>query len=306
MPPEDAFKALADPTRRRVLQLLQGGPQPAGRLAEQFEISWPSFSRHLSVLRAAGLVRAERSGQRVIYSLNREAVMAVTEQVQEATRAEPMQLLPSPGEMDFRRTPQTEGIMRACLEEAALLGASRCGTHHVLLAVLKDDTSVAAHVASSAGLTYPVAREAAIRLFGSAKPATEWQNIPFEWEAKDLISGTVYGTAMRLGHRTISSGTYLVSLLREDVPAEDQMSRVPGNAARVIAECGTNVLDLRDTLQARLTEQPALDDLTSEVEYLRIAAAANHERAWTQFVGLERLLAEVAERVNRLEAEEHR
>jgi DNA-binding transcriptional ArsR family regulator len=301
VPPGDAFKALADPTRRRVLQLLQSGAQPAGRLAEQFEMSWPSFSRHLAVLRAAGLVTSERSGQRVIYSLNREAVMAVTEQVQEVSRAEPMELLPSPGVMDFRGTPQSEGIGRASLMEAAMLGAERCGTHHVLLAVLRDDTSLAAQVAASAGLTYDAARAAAVRLFGSAKARDDWRHVPFEWETKDMISGTVFGTALRLGHRTISSGTYLVSLLRENVPSENQMSRGPGKAAQVIAEAGIDTLSLRDALQARLTEHPAMDDLASEVEYLRMAAAANREMNWNLFVGLERLINDLETRVKQLE-----
>jgi ArsR family transcriptional regulator len=65
----DAYKALADPTRRRVLKLLRDDDLPAGAIAEQFEMSWPSVSRHLGLLTSAGLVEARRQGQQVIYSL---------------------------------------------------------------------------------------------------------------------------------------------------------------------------------------------------------------------------------------------
>jgi ArsR family transcriptional regulator len=65
----DAYKALADPTRRKILKLLRDDEMPAGAIAEQFDMSWPSVSRHLSVLTHAGLVEARRQGQQVIYSL---------------------------------------------------------------------------------------------------------------------------------------------------------------------------------------------------------------------------------------------
>jgi ArsR family transcriptional regulator len=64
----DAYKALADPTRRQILKLLREDDLPAGVIAEQFDMSWPSVSRHLNVLTAAGLVQATRRGQRLIYS----------------------------------------------------------------------------------------------------------------------------------------------------------------------------------------------------------------------------------------------
>jgi ArsR family transcriptional regulator, repressor of sdpIR and other operons len=65
----DAYKALADPTRRKILKLLRDDDLPAGVIADQFEMSWPSVSRHLGVLTLAGLVEARRQGQQVIYSL---------------------------------------------------------------------------------------------------------------------------------------------------------------------------------------------------------------------------------------------
>ncbi|NMB45613.1 MAG: winged helix-turn-helix transcriptional regulator [Firmicutes bacterium] len=63
------FKALSDPNRRKILQLLRGGDLTPGELAEHFEISKPSVSHHLSILKQAGLVSDERQGQNIIYSL---------------------------------------------------------------------------------------------------------------------------------------------------------------------------------------------------------------------------------------------
>jgi len=64
------FKALADPTRRRILQLLRRGDLTAGEIADQFPISQPSISHHLNLLKQAGLVQDERWGQHIVYSLN--------------------------------------------------------------------------------------------------------------------------------------------------------------------------------------------------------------------------------------------
>ena len=68
--PGEGFKALADPTRRRILELLREGNCTAGELAEHFDISKPSLSHHLSTLKSAGLVTDERHGQSIVYSLN--------------------------------------------------------------------------------------------------------------------------------------------------------------------------------------------------------------------------------------------
>lgn len=64
------FKALADPTRRAILKRLQHGSETAGDLADEFTISRPSLSHHFNVLKAADLVRTERRGQHIVYSLN--------------------------------------------------------------------------------------------------------------------------------------------------------------------------------------------------------------------------------------------
>ena len=64
------FKALADPTRRRILQVLKAGPMGAGEIAEHFPIGKSTLSAHFAVLREAGLVGSEKSGKNITYWLN--------------------------------------------------------------------------------------------------------------------------------------------------------------------------------------------------------------------------------------------
>ncbi|MEZ0485159.1 autorepressor SdpR family transcription factor [Fibrella aquatica] len=64
------FKALNDPTRRQMLELLRKGDLTAGDIADQFAMSKPSISHHLDLLRQAGLVDSTKSGQFVTYTLN--------------------------------------------------------------------------------------------------------------------------------------------------------------------------------------------------------------------------------------------
>jgi DNA-binding transcriptional ArsR family regulator len=69
-PSNGAFRALADQTRREIVSLLHSGPRTSGEIASQFDSSWPTISRHLAVLRDAGLVLPERQGQEIYYELN--------------------------------------------------------------------------------------------------------------------------------------------------------------------------------------------------------------------------------------------
>jgi len=66
----DAFKALSDPTRRKIIQLLKDRDLTAGEIADCFSISKPSISHHLNVLKQARLLQDERQGQNIVYSLN--------------------------------------------------------------------------------------------------------------------------------------------------------------------------------------------------------------------------------------------
>ena len=68
------FKALNDPTRREILQLLQERDMTAGEIVERFKISGPSISHHLDLLKQAKLVIAEKEGQYIYYSLNTTVV----------------------------------------------------------------------------------------------------------------------------------------------------------------------------------------------------------------------------------------
>jgi len=68
------FKALNDPTRRQILEMLQEKDLTAGEIADQFKISFPSISHHLDLLKQAKLVTSEKDGQYVYYSLNTTVV----------------------------------------------------------------------------------------------------------------------------------------------------------------------------------------------------------------------------------------
>ena len=64
------FNALADPTRREIIALLKRGPKTSGEIAAHFSSAWPTISRHLSVLKDADIIVAERNGNRISYELN--------------------------------------------------------------------------------------------------------------------------------------------------------------------------------------------------------------------------------------------
>ena len=102
------FAALADPTRRAILSMLAKGDLTAGEIADAFEMTKPSISHHLSVLKSADLVEARRAGQRVVYSLDttvlEDAIAGLMDLVQVGE--------PGPGEdgnTDRRRDERTRG-----------------------------------------------------------------------------------------------------------------------------------------------------------------------------------------------------
>ena len=68
----DVFRALSDPTRRQILQELKAGERAAGDIAAQFPISGPSISRHLAILKSAGLIAERRDANRILYRLEAE------------------------------------------------------------------------------------------------------------------------------------------------------------------------------------------------------------------------------------------
>lgn len=66
----ELFKSLADPTRRQIVLMLRDGDMAAGDIAARFDMTWPTISHHLNVLKDSDLVLVERQGQNLIYSLN--------------------------------------------------------------------------------------------------------------------------------------------------------------------------------------------------------------------------------------------
>jgi ArsR family transcriptional regulator, repressor of sdpIR and other operons len=85
-PSNGAFRALADPTRRDILTMLRSGPRTSGEIATRFDSSWPTISRHLSVLRDADLVLTERKGQEIYYELNTSVFQDLVQHLMEWTK----------------------------------------------------------------------------------------------------------------------------------------------------------------------------------------------------------------------------
>ncbi len=78
---DKTYKALADPTRRKILALLRDRDRTAGEIADEFPIAWASVSHHLGALKEAGLVLAEREGQFIRYSLNTTVFQELIQQL---------------------------------------------------------------------------------------------------------------------------------------------------------------------------------------------------------------------------------
>ena len=93
--PNSTFVALADPTRRRILEILRQGGQTAGNIAAGFDVSWPAISRQLRILKAAGLVWETREGRIRYYELNPEALRSAMAWLTQF-RPEPVRALPPP------------------------------------------------------------------------------------------------------------------------------------------------------------------------------------------------------------------
>ncbi len=82
----DAYRALADPTRREILRLLRAGPKNSGEIAAHFASTWATISRHLGILRDAGLIRADRDGQFINYELNTTVFQDIVDHLMEFVR----------------------------------------------------------------------------------------------------------------------------------------------------------------------------------------------------------------------------
>ncbi|MBL8612069.1 MAG: winged helix-turn-helix transcriptional regulator [Myxococcales bacterium] len=76
-----AFSALGDPTRRAVLRLLRQGSRTAGEIADEFHLTKPTMSHHLRILKGAGLVRCERRGTSLVYTLQSSVLEDVAAEI---------------------------------------------------------------------------------------------------------------------------------------------------------------------------------------------------------------------------------
>ena len=86
---QSVFRALSDETRRDILTALSDGPKTSGELADLFDSSWPTISRHLAVLRRAKLVISERQGQAIVYELNTTVFQAFVQHVLDMAASRP-------------------------------------------------------------------------------------------------------------------------------------------------------------------------------------------------------------------------
>ena len=84
----DVWKALADPTRRKILELLRKNDMNAGEISDNFEMSKPSISNHLSILKNAGLIDAEKKGKNIIYSINTSVFEDILSVISDFTKRE--------------------------------------------------------------------------------------------------------------------------------------------------------------------------------------------------------------------------
>lgn len=83
---DGVFRALGDPTRREIIKLLRRGPLTSGEIAEHFPVAWATISRHLAVLRDAGVVSAEKNGNSVTYELNATVLQELVELIYDWTK----------------------------------------------------------------------------------------------------------------------------------------------------------------------------------------------------------------------------
>ena len=277
------YQALADPTRRRILHLLSGKELPAGEIAQQFEVSWPTVSRHLSVLKSAELVTSRRSTRQVIYALSQEAITTVADElgsIGSTTDAAP----PTRG-LAGDATQQAQQVFRGCRDEAWEMHAERVGTHHLLLAILAGSDGTAKAVLHRAGVSYESARDKAVTLFGRGLRPDDRTHIAFEWACKAVISGAIRGEAIKLGHRVVGTGAQLLALL-DEVERTEAGPPHPGKAARVLGELGIDLDRLRRDLIVEIDVAPEDED-GSALEPVLGELGSTYQLMWEMFVGLE-------------------
>ncbi|MEL1133785.1 autorepressor SdpR family transcription factor [Desulfitobacterium sp. THU1] len=104
-PLNETFKALSDKTRRQILKLLHAGDLNAGEIADHFEMTKPSISHHLNLLKQADLISDRRQGQTIIYTLNTSVFEEIMGWFLEFTGKHPDELDFNQGEEAFEEAP---------------------------------------------------------------------------------------------------------------------------------------------------------------------------------------------------------
>lgn len=105
-PLNETFKALSDKTRRQILKLLRAGDLTAGEIADHFDMTKPSISHHLSMLKQADLISDRRQGQNIYYTLNTSVFEGIMGWFLEFTGKQPEELEFFPDDHDSDETPQ--------------------------------------------------------------------------------------------------------------------------------------------------------------------------------------------------------
>jgi len=292
---QELFQALADPTRRAILGLLGGGEMTGGDLAQRFELSWPSVSRHLSLLKSAGLVSSRRDRQRLVYRLEKEALMPVTEKLASISDGQ-REAFPLAGRSGVGVNDQARAVLRRSFAEAASLGHDKVETTHLLLALLHHDDCNACRLLSTFGLSYDGAREQVVRLHGTRPAIDDPTRIPVDGAYKEL-TGVAAGTALRAGQRHIGTTTLLMTLLRESVSEDGGRTLMPGRAIRVLQTLEIDLEALQAAASQELLGSAVVDP---EVQPLMDELAASTERHWSQFVALEQMITDLQRDVREL------
>lgn len=282
------YQALADPTRRKILHLLSGKELPAGEIAQQFEVSWPTVSRHLSVLKSAELVTSRRSTRQVLYALSQEAITTVADEL-DSIGSTTDAAAPTRG-LAGDATQQAQEVFRGCMDEARQMHAERVGTHHLLLAILAGADGTARAVLHRAGVSYEGARDKAVTLLGQGVRPKDRAHTPFEWACKAVISGATRGEAIKLGHRVVGTGAQLLALL-DEVERTEAGPPHPGKAAQVLGELGIDLDRLRRDLLAEIDVAPQDED-RSALDPVLGELGSTYQLMWEMFVGLESSLDE--------------
>jgi DNA-binding transcriptional ArsR family regulator len=178
------YKALADPTRRRIMELLRQRRMTAGEIADHFDLAKPTLSKHFSILKEADLIRGDKVATTITYRLNvsvlEEALIALTSLFDDVPRRVES--------MKATYSEEIKAAMQRAREESARLGHNYIGTEHLLLGIIKDGQGEAVTVLARLGVKAAILKQAIEDYVASSggrdKPGKE---PPFTPRAKQIL-----------------------------------------------------------------------------------------------------------------------